>query len=135
MSDQFDLKDSGDRQKFETGAQRDTSIGKGRYDLISPISIKRLAIVMEKGAKKYDERNWEKGMPLTRFLDSAKRHIDQYLEGLRDEDHLGHAMFNIMACIHIEEMINRGLLPEDLNNLPSYMPKQKNQDKQKGKKR
>lgn len=120
----FLLKDSGERQKFDTGAVRDTAEGKGRYDLVSPIAIRRLAVVLEKGAKKYQSRNWEKGMPLGRFLDSAKRHIDQYLEGHRDEDHLGQAMFNIMGCIHVEEMINRGKLPKDLNDLPDFLPQE-----------
>jgi len=121
---QYELKDSGERKVFETGAQRDISEGKGRYDLISPIAIKRLAIVMEKGAKKYKDRNWELGMPLGKMIDSAKRHIDQFLEGYRDEDHLGQAMFNIMGAIHIEEMVKRDLLPKELNDLPNYMPKQ-----------
>lgn len=121
---EYELKDSGERKVFNTGAQRDVSEGKGRYDLISPIAIKRLAIVMEKGAKKYNSRNWELGMPLGKMIDSAKRHIDQFLEGYRDEDHLGQAMFNIMGAIHIEEMVKRDLLPKELNDLPNYMPKQ-----------
>jgi hypothetical protein len=118
---EYQLKDSGQRQEFQTGAKRDTAEGKGRYDLVSPIAIKRLAIVLEKGAKKYAERNWEKGMPLGRYIDSAKRHLDQFLEGHRDEDHLGQAMFNIMACIHTEELIKRGILPQELNNLPNMV--------------
>ena len=123
MSD-FQLKDSGERQEFITGAVRDTAEGKGRYDLISPIAIRRLAVVLEKGAKKYKSRNWEKGMNLCRFIDSAKRHMDQFLEGNRDEDHLGQAMFNIMGCIHTEEMIKRGKLPKELNDLPNYLPEE-----------
>ena len=122
MSQQFELKDSGERKVFETGAQRDMSEGKGRYDLISPIFTKRLAVVMEKGANKYSARNWEKGMPLSRFIDSAKRHIDQFLEGKRDEDHAAQAAFNLMGLIHTEEMIKRGILPAELNDLPDYKP-------------
>jgi len=124
-TDNFELKDSGKRQEFTTGAVRDTAEGKGRYDLISPIATKRLAIVLEKGAKKYSSRNWEKGMNLARLIDSAKRHLDQFLEGNRDEDHAGQAMFNVMALIHTEEMIKRGLLPEELNDLPNYIQKLK----------
>lgn len=118
----FILKDSGERQGFETGAVRDTQEGKGRYDLIPTHPLKRLACVYEKGAKKYDDRNWEKGMPLSRFLNSAKRHLDQFVEGWKDEDHLAQAIWNLFGLCHCEEMINRGLLPESLNDLPNYIP-------------
>ena len=66
------LPDSGERIEFETGAVRDTTTGKGRYDLLSPIAIKRLAQHFENGGLKYKDRNWEKGIPLKRFLDSAR---------------------------------------------------------------
>lgn len=119
----YKMKDSGKRKHFKTGAVRENASGKGRYDLISPIMLQRLAIVMEKGVtiKGYDPRNWEKGMPLHRYIDSALRHINQHLEGLRDEDHLAQAIFNLMACIHTEEMIKRGRLPKELDDLPNYI--------------
>jgi len=91
------------KEHFSTGAQRDTREGKGRYDLISPIMLRRLAILLEWGAAKYGDKNWEKGMPIDRFLDSAMRHINQFREGLRDEDHLTHAIFNLMAVVHLGE--------------------------------
>lgn len=50
------------------------------------------------------ERNWEEGMSVCRCLDSAKRHMDQWLMGDIDEDHLGHAMWNIAAIIHMQEV-------------------------------
>ena len=124
MPVEYRVNDSGKRQEFGTGAKRDTNEGKGRYDLISPIALYRLALRLEQGAKKYDERNWEQGMPLTRYLESAVRHLYQWLagDGEQDsEDHLGAAMFNVMALIHTEEMIERGLLPVDLDNRPSPM--------------
>jgi len=77
--DKFILKDSGDRQSFESGAVRDIQVGKGRFDLISPFALLRIARVYEKGALKYAARNWEKGMPYGRFIDSALRHITQYM--------------------------------------------------------
>lgn len=123
--DQKPLKDSGERKEFIGGAIRDTSRGKGRYDLISPHSIFRLARVFEKGAEKYAARNWEKGMNLSRLIDSALRHTFQYLEGHRDEDHLGQAAWNLMAAIHTEEMIRRGVLPAELNDLPKHLPEEK----------
>ena len=39
----------------------------------------------EEGAKKYDERNWEKGIPLHCYIDSAVRHYLKWLRGDKDE--------------------------------------------------
>lgn len=113
-------KDSGVREEHHGGAVRDTANGKGRYELVSPLAMKRLALTLERGVEKYSARNWEKGIPLGRFLDAALRHSNQYLEGNRDEDHLSAAFWNLMCAIHTEEMIIRGLLPESLNDLPDY---------------
>jgi len=118
---EFKMKDSGSRESFESGAMREDASGKGAYELISPILIARLARVLEDGTYKYEERNWEKGMPVDRCMQSALRHLYQYIEGYRDEDHLGHAAFNIMAMIHTTEMIRRGILPESLDTLPDYL--------------
>lgn len=115
------VKDSGSREEFQTGSVRDTRDGKGRFDLISPIVTERDAKHLENGAKKYGSRNWEKGQPLSRFMDSAMRHLNKYMEGHRDEDHLAAARWNIAAIIHIEEMIRRGKMPNTLNDLPNYV--------------
>lgn len=123
MSKNYDLKDSGHRQVFTTGAQRDRQVGKGRYDLISPIALKRLADILEKGAIKYSERNWEKGMNISRFIDSAMRHLSQYIEGRRNEDHLGQAAWNLHSALHGEEMIERGLWLKELYDIPCYINK------------
>lgn len=121
----YEMKDSGERREFKTGAVRDTTTGKGRFDLISPIALKRLAVVLERGAKKYSDRNWEAGIPLSSFIDSAERHLNDFKEGKRDEDHMGQCLWNIHAFIHTETMINRGLLPKTLNDLPeSYTSKE-----------
>ena len=117
----YTMKDSGKRKTFQSGAIREKASGKGRYDLISPIMLQRLAIVMELGSKKYQDRNWELGMPLHRYIDSALRHINQYLEGMRDEDHLAQAIFNLMACMHTQDVIERGKLPKELADLPNYL--------------
>lgn len=114
-------KDSGRTQEFDTGAHRDTQEGKGRYDLISPSALKRLAGVYQRGADKYGERDWEQGMPIGRCLDSALRHIYQYIEGRRDEDHLAQAMWNVAGAIHVEEMIERNVLPARLNDMPNHL--------------
>ena len=118
-------KDSGKREKHKSGAVRDIRFGKGRYDLITPIAESRVAGVYERGSLKYADRNWEKGMPLSRYVDSALRHIFQHLEGKRDEDHIAQADWNLRSLMHTEEMIKRGLLSKKLDDLPNYTKKVK----------
>ena len=55
------IKDSGERTMFDTGAVRDMHEGKGRFDLLPMCVLMRLAKHYEAGAKKYEERGWEKG--------------------------------------------------------------------------
>jgi len=111
--------DSGAREEFATGSRRDTRAGKGRYDLITPIGLKRLAVHYENGACKYGDRNWERGQPVSRYLDSAIRHLYAYLAGDRSEDHLAAAAWNALGAIHTEEMTAAGVLPPALNDVPS----------------
>lgn len=113
MSD-FVTKDSGQRARFETGAQRDCAEGKGRYDLLPPLALRRLAQLYERGAMKYEARNWEKGIPVARMFDSAIRHLFQALAGEHDEDHLIAAAWNILGIVEFEERVKRGLLPTTL---------------------
>ena len=115
------LKDSGERQDFGTGAVRDTSEGKGRYDLLPPTALFALARVFEEGAKKYTACNYESGIPLSRFLDSALRHLCKHLEGQRDDPHMAQAGWNILAYIHTATLVERGLLPDTLNDLPNHV--------------
>lgn len=110
------LKDSGERAKFNTGAERDTNTNKGRFDLLPAYTITRLAKHYEKGAKKYDARNWEKGIPLSRYIDSALRHLFNHQDGQRDEDHMAAALWNITCFIETEERIRRGVLPATLDD-------------------
>lgn len=111
------LKDSGQREHFPSGMVRDIRTGKGRYDLISPYTMRRLARIMEKGCEKYGERNWEQGAPADRFLDSCLRHLGQWQMGMHDEDHLGQALWNLHCIVHFDE-IEYGQTP-DAENLTS----------------
>lgn len=116
------LKDSGSRQVYQTGAMKESQDqeGKGDFSLIPPMVIKKYAEVLRVGAKKYDRFNWMRGLPLSRLLDSAQRHLNQFQEGLIDEQHLIQCAWNILALSTTMDLIERGLLPEELNDLPSY---------------
>ena len=112
------VKDSGERQEFSTGARRDVQIGKGRFDLLPVNAIIRLARHFENGAVKYGDRNWEKGIPLSRYFDSMLRHCFKFLGGLEDEDHLSAILWNAACLLETQERIDKGLLPQELNDLP-----------------
>ena len=109
--------DSGERENFSTGSRRDTRVGKGRYDLIPPSAMRRIAKHYENGAAKYGDRNWEKGQPISRYIDSSLRHIYNYLEGEQEEDHVAAAIWNLMAIIHTSEKVEDGTLPAALDDL------------------
>ena len=117
VSNDFKLNDSGQRQDFSTGSRRDTREGKGRYDLIPALAFKRLAALYEAGAVKYGERNWEKGQPLSRYLDSAMRHLVAVREGKRDEDHAFQAIWNLIGYEWTREQIILGDLPLELDDV------------------
>ena len=112
-------------EEFKTGSVRDSRLGKGRYDLISPFAMARLATHFENGATRYGIRNWELGQPLSRYWDSAVRHLNKYLTNKmlgvdQPEDHLAAAMWNVHCILHTEEMIERGLLDDKLDDFPVY---------------
>jgi len=84
-----------------------------RYDLISPVGLRRLAATCAEGAAKYDDFNWEKGMPVSDLLNHGIRHVYLYLSGDRSEDHLAHAAWNLFGAMHSEELwpeLNEGKL-------------------------
>src|SRR5690606_32983426 len=71
-----------------------------------------------KGSKKYGDRNWELGQPLSRFLDSALRHLVKGLLGMEDEPHFEAAEWNIAGLIQTRILIQAGELPAELDDLP-----------------
>lgn len=113
------MRDSGERQVHESGAYREPQNGRPRYDLIPVEALLGWARWMAQGAEKYSDRNWEKGMPISRYEASAYRHLAEYMLGDRQEDHLSAILFNIGAIMHHEYYINRGSLPHSLDDRPA----------------
>jgi hypothetical protein len=135
----MEIKDSGTRREFSTGAVRDIQEGKGRCDLMplkvvadylsnevirlicefqqtgdidwlyaalaeiedtDPYTIiLEVAKHFEDGAKKYGEHNWQKGIPVHCYIDSAIRHYLKWLRGDEDEPHSRAFVWNILCCI------------------------------------
>ncbi|GAB6166172.1 hypothetical protein JCM19992_21720 [Thermostilla marina] len=95
--------DNSDVTQFPSGAVRSTDADGQRWDLITPIGLRRLAETCAEGAAKYGEHNWTKGIPASVMLNHAIRHIYLYLQGDRGEDHLAHAAWNLLGVCHFEE--------------------------------
>jgi dATP/dGTP diphosphohydrolase len=103
----YETKDSGERQVYSTGMQRDVSTDKPRFDLLIPKDVPyhaqmltRFAELMARGAQKYDSRNWEKAATeeeLDRFKESQLRHTMQWQCGETDEDHAAAIIYNVLA--------------------------------------
>lgn len=53
----------------------------------------------EEGAKKYGENNWQKGIPVKCYIDSAIRHYLKWLRGDQDEPHDRAFCWNLMCAI------------------------------------
>lgn len=59
----------------------------------------------EEGAKKYGENNWQKGIPVHCYIDSAIRHLLKFLRGDTDEPHDRAFCWNLFCAIWtIEKM-------------------------------
>lgn len=53
----------------------------------------------EEGSAKYGEHNWQKGIPVHSFIDSAIRHYMKWLRGDKDEPHDRAFVWNIMCAV------------------------------------
>lgn len=103
------IKDSGKRIRFESGMVRDVCDDKINFLLTrdGPM-LKRWAIHLSNGAKKYSKRNWmqaEGEAELERFRESACRHFEQWLAGDDDEDHAAAVIFNINGAEYTKEKL------------------------------
>lgn len=95
--------DSGKREEFTSGAVRDTQENKPRYELIPPGPLKRVAELYARGALKYGDNNWRKGIPYMRIMGSLLRHAYAWILGDRIEDHLAAVVFNAFTLMHYED--------------------------------
>lgn len=106
------MKDSGNRSSYSGGMVREVDITKPAFNLLIPKGIPydnqmltRFAVLMQKGALKYADRNWELGVgeaELERAKASAFRHFMQWITNEDDEDHAAAIFFNIMQVEYIQ---------------------------------
>ncbi len=77
---------------------------KPRWELLPPDALNALVQVYTVGAKKYADRNWERGMSFSRCFGSLMRHSWKWWSGEEwDEEtkchHLAHAAWNALALL------------------------------------
>ena len=76
----------------------------------------------EDGAKKYGENNWQKGIPVHCYIDSAVRHYLKFLRGDNDERHDRAFVWNILCaiwtCKHYPELNDIDRNRADRTNSP-----------------
>lgn len=100
-------------RKFDTGATRDTDVGKLDFDgFLSPLALERFAQYMDKhrhtpnGLR--DSDNWQKGIPLPVYRKSFLRHCFEAwklgrtgaMVGDAIEELLCAVMFNLQGWLH-----------------------------------
>lgn len=112
----YTTKDSGKKEVFSSGYNRDSQEDKIRYDLIPLDSLKRIAELYTRGAKLYGDDNWKKGCPYSRVYASLLRHIFAYREGDKTEDHLAAVCWNSMALMYYETEIKKGNLSKEFDD-------------------
>lgn len=91
-------------KKHKTGVKFDQ--GKVRISILPGLAIEQVAKVGEFGAKKYGDYNYKLGMPVTKYINAAFRHIFiQWLFKNEDLDqesglpHLAHGAWNILTAL------------------------------------
>lgn len=73
--------------------------GKARFDLIPAHAIEALAELYATGAKKYDDRNWEKGLSWGRVFAALMRHAWAWWRGEKKDPEDGqHHMTSVAWC-------------------------------------
>ena len=113
------IKDSGkEHRKFNTGSVRDNAEGKGRPSLMPLLALEEVSKTFEAGAAKYQERNWEKGQPLSSYMDSLTRHMHKFFGGATDENHASQMAWNALCMLETHLRVQKGLLPEELDDRP-----------------
>ena len=79
--------------------------GKLRYDLIPADALEQLAGVYTMGARKYGDKNWERGLAFSRIYAAMMRHLQAWWQGedYAEDDgqhHLSSVAWGAMALLH-----------------------------------
>lgn len=113
---EFVVKDSGQRQQYDSGMVRDIEEGKTDYsNVLHGPMFDRWAEHLTKAKAKYPDvapgvPNWtlaEGPEELARYRRSAFRHLVKWLKGQVDEDHAAAVFFNINGAEYVLERMTQ----------------------------
>lgn len=109
--------------------------GKARISILQGKAFEQVMKVGEMGAVKYGDHNYRKGMPVTKYINAAFRHvfIEWLFKGIDLDDesglpHLAHGAWNILSAL--EQMIDKPEL-DDRYKEPKKQLKKKKQRRNK----
>ena len=114
--------------QYSTGAQRDNRTGKGALHWMPWDAVWLVSNIYENGNKGRSknankdghDRNWENGMPILDFLQSALNHITAHISGDRSEPHISMAVWNLLNYLQTSIWITLGFRSAELNKLPNH---------------
>lgn len=69
-----------------------------RMELLPPELLEATAVVLTFGAKKYEDRNWEKGMKWGRVFGALMRHLWAWWRGEESDPETGYSHLWHAAC-------------------------------------
>lgn len=103
--------------KSETGAMRE-AIGVPYFRQLPLEALAAGAAALEYGANKYENRNWEKGLPYQQMIDSLKRHIEDFERGRNYDDAEGgsglpHVALIMSSAMMLSASVIRGIGQDD----------------------
>jgi hypothetical protein len=81
-------------------------------------AMRQLAQHYQNGAKKYSKNNWRKGQPVSRYYDSAMRHLWAAMDKKLDENHKAALLWNLIGIVQTKIDVERGILVLELNDYP-----------------
>lgn len=87
---------------FDSGSVRDSDEGKPMVNSIPAYVRLRYGEHMSKNAQKYAKNNWVLGQPDDVILDSLHRHLAQWENDERSEDHLSALFFAVIMLMQNE---------------------------------
>lgn len=105
--------------KATEGLKFDT--GKVRFDLLPVRALEGVAMVLTYGAKKYSDRNWEKGIAYGRLFRAVMGHVWAWWRGVEVDEESGlhpldHALCDLMM---LREMT---FIHPELDDRPTHTP-------------
>ncbi len=115
-------KEEGEKRTFSTGADKQSSEGKGAPVLFPPDAYLEISKHFEEGGAIHGDRNWEAGIPLSELINSLERHIQQEKMGLTDESHDRAIAWNAVVYLATKLRIKADILPIELADIPSIYP-------------